>query len=46
MDASGRVAKEGGKVAVLGGPDRQEVVVAGTTSSGELAEFRLTVPAV
>jgi len=46
MDASGRVAMEGGKVAVLGGPDRQEVVVAGTTASGEPVEFRLTVPAI
>lgn len=46
IDAAGRVATDGAKVGVLGGPDPQEVVVTGTTSGGEPAEFKLTVPAV
>lgn len=47
IDAAGRVATPGGAMfGVLGGPDPQELVVTGTTSGGEPAEFKLTVPAV
>ena len=46
IDAAGRVATDGASAGVLGGPDPQEVIVTGTTSRGEPAEFRLTVPAV
>lgn len=46
IDATGRVATDGARLGILGGPDAQEVVVSGTTSGGEAAEFTLTVPAV
>lgn len=46
IDATGRVAADGPKLGILGGPDAQEMVVTGTTSRGEPAEFRLTVPAI
>ena len=46
IDETGRVASDGAKLGILGGPDAQEVVVAGTTSGGEPAEFTLTVPAI
>lgn len=46
IDATGRVAADGQKLGILGGPDAQEVVVTGTTSGGEPAEFTLTVPAI
>lgn len=45
IDATGRVATDGAKLGILGGPDAQKVVVTGTTSGGEPAEFTLTVPA-
>ena len=52
IDASGRVAKDGitkegtVKLEVLGGPDPQEFVVAGTTLDGKPVEFKLTVPPI
>lgn len=46
IDAAGRLAASGAIFGVLGGPDPQELVVRGTTSGGEPAEFKLTVPAV